>query len=108
MACHVLRGSAGVHRADAVVLAGYGGEEAGTGLADVIFGHYCPAGRLPYTVPTGLEQLPPCELPQIDAREVSVEEFRARHQERRATLILNGTPQWAAATSSWTAENVSA
>ena len=43
-----------------------------------------------------LEQLPPCELPQIDAREVSVEEFRARHQERRATLILNGTPQWAA------------
>ena len=55
-----------------------------------------------------LEQLPPCELPQIDAREVSVEEFRARHQERRASLILNGTPQWAAAMSSWTAENVSA
>ena len=53
----MLRGTAGVHRADAVVLAGYGGEEAGTGLADVIFGQYNPAGRLPYTVPTGLEQL---------------------------------------------------
>ena len=66
MACHVLRGSAGVHRADAIVLAGYGGEEAGTGLADVIFGHYCPAGRLPYTVPTGLEQLPPFESYQMD------------------------------------------
>ena len=66
MACHVLRGSAGVHRADAIVLAGYGGEEAGTGLADVIFGRYVPAGRLPYTVPTGLEQLPPFESYQMD------------------------------------------
>ena len=62
----MLRGTAGVHRADAIVLAGYGGEEAGTGLADVIFGLYNPAGRLPYTVPTGLEQLPPFESYQMD------------------------------------------
>ena len=62
----MLRGTAGVHRADAIVLAGYGGEEAGTGLADVIFGRYNPAGRLPYTVPTGLEQLPPFESYQMD------------------------------------------
>lgn len=53
-------------RAAAIVIAGYGGEEAGTGLADVIFGAYNPAGRLPYTVPTGLEQLPPFENYQMD------------------------------------------
>eukprot|EP01052_Picozoa_sp_SAG31_P010005 SAG31_NODE_536_length_14340_cov_9.449196_6_plen_384_part_00 len=55
-----------VHEADAILLAGYGGEEAGTGLADVLFGHYNPAGRLPYTVPTGLGQLPPFESYQMD------------------------------------------
>lgn len=55
-----------VHKADAIVLAGYGGEEAGTGLAEMIFGAYNPAGRLPYTVVTGLEQLPPFESYQMD------------------------------------------
>jgi len=39
----------------------YGGEEAGTALADVLFGDASPAGRLPVTFPTGVEQLPPFE-----------------------------------------------
>lgn len=52
--------------ADALVVAGYGGEEAGTALADVLFGEYNPAGRLPYTVPTGIEQLPPFGDYQMD------------------------------------------
>ena len=40
--------------AAALLVAGYGGEEAGAGLADVLLGLYNPAGRLPYTVPTVL------------------------------------------------------
>ena len=36
--------------ADALLYAGYGGEEAGHGIADVIFGHVSPSGRFPTTV----------------------------------------------------------
>ena len=39
----------------------YGGEEAGTALADVLFGDYNPAGRLPVTFYRSLDQLPPFE-----------------------------------------------
>jgi beta-glucosidase len=35
-------------------------------MQQVIFGDYNPGGRLPYTVPTGLEQLPPFESYQMD------------------------------------------
>jgi beta-glucosidase len=47
--------------ADAIVEAWYGGEEAGTAIAEVLAGAYNPAGRLPVTFYTGLEQLPPFE-----------------------------------------------
>jgi beta-glucosidase len=43
----------------AILQSWYGGEEAGTGLADVLFGDYNPGGRLPVTYYTGLDQLPP-------------------------------------------------
>ncbi len=37
----------------------YPGEEGGTALADVLFGDYSPAGRLPVTVYRSTEDLPP-------------------------------------------------
>jgi beta-glucosidase len=43
----------------AVLWAGYGGEEAGTALADVLFGNYNPGGRLPITFYTSVDVLPP-------------------------------------------------
>ncbi|QIX60570.1 glycosyl hydrolase [Hymenobacter lutimineralis] len=36
----------------------YAGQEAGTALADVLFGDYNPAGRMPVTMPTADAQLP--------------------------------------------------
>ncbi|MFL6211280.1 MAG: glycoside hydrolase family 3 C-terminal domain-containing protein [Pyrinomonadaceae bacterium] len=42
----------------AIVEAWYPGEEGGTGLADVFFGDYNPAGRLPVTFYQSVEQLP--------------------------------------------------
>lgn len=43
----------------AIVDAWYGGEFGGTAIADVLFGDYNPAGRLPLTFYKGMEQLPP-------------------------------------------------
>jgi beta-glucosidase len=47
--------------ADAVLAAWYGGEEAGSAMADVLFGDVSPAGRLPVTFYRSLDQLPPFE-----------------------------------------------
>lgn len=43
----------------AIVNAWYPGEQGGTAVADVLFGDYNPAGRLPLTYYKGLEELPP-------------------------------------------------
>jgi beta-glucosidase len=43
----------------AIVEAWYPGQAAGTALADVLFGDYNPAGRLPVTFYKAVEQLPP-------------------------------------------------
>jgi beta-glucosidase len=45
--------------AGALLQAWFPGEEGGTALADVLFGDYNPAGRLPYTVYESLQDLPP-------------------------------------------------
>lgn len=46
---------------DGIINAGYPGEEGGNALADVLFGDYNPAGRLPITYYTSLKELPPFE-----------------------------------------------
>src|SRR5213076_277350 len=43
----------------AIVDAWYTGEEGGTALADVLFGHYNPGGRLAVTFYKNVDQLPP-------------------------------------------------
>lgn len=44
--------------ADALLTAYYPGSEGGTAIADVLFGDYNPAGRLPVSVPRHVGQLP--------------------------------------------------
>lgn len=48
-------------KAAAILLAGYGGQQAGNAVADVLFGDYNPAGRLPVTYYKSIEQLPEFE-----------------------------------------------
>jgi beta-glucosidase len=45
--------------ANALLAAWYGGEEAGTAIAETLAGVYNPAGRLPVTFYKSVEQLPP-------------------------------------------------
>ncbi|MDZ7336044.1 MAG: glycoside hydrolase family 3 C-terminal domain-containing protein [candidate division KSB1 bacterium] len=45
----------------AIIQAWYPGQEGGTAVADVLFGDYNPAGRLPVTFYKSVDQLPPFE-----------------------------------------------
>jgi beta-glucosidase len=54
--------------ADAIVDAWYGGEEAGTAIAETLAGANNPAGRLPVTFYTGVKQLPPFENYSMQGR----------------------------------------
>lgn len=45
----------------AILMTWYSGERGGKALADVLFGDYSPAGRLPVTFVRSLDQLPPFE-----------------------------------------------
>jgi beta-glucosidase len=46
---------------DAILNAWYGGQAAGTAVADILFGDYNPAGRLPVTFYKSIDQLPEFE-----------------------------------------------
>jgi beta-glucosidase len=52
----------------AVVQAWYPGEEGGAAIADVLFGDYNPAGRLPVTFYKSVDQLPPFDDYRMDGR----------------------------------------
>jgi beta-glucosidase len=52
----------------AILDAWYPGEEGGTAIAEVIFGEYSPAGRLPITVVTSENDLPPIEDYAMEGR----------------------------------------
>jgi beta-glucosidase len=47
-----------LEKVDAVILVWYPGEQGGHALADVLFGRYNPAGRLPISFPQSVGQLP--------------------------------------------------
>ncbi len=46
---------------EAVLFVGYPGEAGGLALADILFGHVTPSGKLPLTFPRSLADLPPFE-----------------------------------------------
>ena len=48
-------------KAAAVLLAGYGGQQCGNAVADILFGDYNPAGRLPVTYYKSIDQIPAFE-----------------------------------------------
>lgn len=52
----------------AIVNAWYGGQDAGTALADVLFGDYNPSGRLPVTFYASDNDLPPYEDYSMEGR----------------------------------------
>jgi beta-glucosidase len=48
-------------KASAILLAGYGGQQGGNAVADILFGDYNPAGRLPVTYYKSIDQIPAFE-----------------------------------------------
>jgi beta-glucosidase len=70
-----------IDRVAAVVQAWYGGQQAGNGLADVLFGTVNPSARLPFTVPTD-----PSHLPHFD-READAIEYDHWHGWWRAERL---------------------
>ncbi|WP_372771910.1 glycoside hydrolase family 3 C-terminal domain-containing protein [Mangrovibacterium sp.] len=52
----------------AILTAGYPGQQGGNAIADVLFGDYNPAGRLPVTYYKSVDQLPPFENYDMEGR----------------------------------------
>jgi beta-glucosidase len=53
---------------EAIMQAGYAGQQGGNAVADVIFGDYNPAGRLPVTYYKSVDQLPDFENYDMEGR----------------------------------------
>ena len=54
-------GNKAQEKAAAILLAGYGGQQGGNAVADVLFGDYNPAGSLPVTYYKSIDQIPAFE-----------------------------------------------
>ena len=54
--------------ADAVIFAWYPGEQGGNALADLLFGDAVPSGRMPFTVPFTIDDVPPYEDYSMEGR----------------------------------------
>jgi beta-glucosidase len=65
--------------ANAIINAWYGGQSAGTAIADVLFGDYNPAGRLPVTFYKSDKDLP---------------DFNSYSMDNRTYRYFKGAPQW--------------
>jgi len=66
--------------ADAIIQAWYGGQSAGTAVADILFGDYNPSGRLPLTFYKNDSDLP---------------DFSDYDMDNRTYRYFKGTPQYA-------------
>lgn len=53
---------------DAILTAGYPGQQGGNAVADILFGDYNPAGRLPVTYYKSIDQLPAFENYDMEGR----------------------------------------
>jgi len=53
---------------DAILTAGYPGQQGGNAIADILFGDYNPAGRLPVTYYKSVDQLPAFENYDMEGR----------------------------------------
>ncbi len=67
----------------AVVQAWYPGQQGGTAIAEVLFGDYNPAGRMPLTVYRSLDDVPP------------LEDYTMTHPPGRTYRYLTRPPQYA-------------
>lgn len=54
--------------ADAVLYVWYPGQEGGTAVGDILFGDAVPSGRLPFTVPNSVDDLPPYDDYSMEGR----------------------------------------
>ncbi len=71
----------------AIVVGWFQGEQGGTALADVLFGDYCPAGKLPVTFPRSVGQIP-LNFPYKRGSQLPDEELES--EERKLVGALNG------------------
>jgi hypothetical protein len=47
-----------LHLSDRLTRARFVGQEAGNSIVDILYGAYNPSGRLPYSIPRDVENLP--------------------------------------------------
>ncbi len=57
------------YRVPAILWAGYGGMEAGNAVVDVLMGTEFPSGKLPFTLPVSLDQIPAHALGNFAGKE---------------------------------------